>query len=107
MEENKEEVTDEGGNVLVNTSSGGKKMLHTKRGNIVKCYLYGGNHYTNMCEKKKEEEDDSKKKGGTMLLTTDTYEEGEVDEDYGDWGSVSIGGFMFHQHGSLGVKSYK
>eukprot|EP00957_Ditylum_brightwellii_P053392 4046561-Ditylum_brightwellii.AAC.1 len=44
-EENEEEVIDEEGNMLVNTCSGGKKVLCTKQGNIIKCYLCGGNHY--------------------------------------------------------------
>eukprot|EP00957_Ditylum_brightwellii_P119229 9095826-Ditylum_brightwellii.AAC.1 len=39
---------------------------------------------------------------GHTHVTTDgapKYDEGDEDEEYGNWGSVSIGGFMFHQHG--------
>eukprot|EP00957_Ditylum_brightwellii_P062934 4775833-Ditylum_brightwellii.AAC.1 len=77
------------------------------RGDIIKCYLCGGNHYANICEQKKERESNNKKRGGHMHLTTNEYDEGKVDDYYGDWGSVSIGGFILHQHGTPVLKMYK
>eukprot|EP00957_Ditylum_brightwellii_P009553 720560-Ditylum_brightwellii.AAC.1 len=67
-----------------------------------------------MCPKKADEDatEKDKKSGpaGHAHVTTDDvieYDEGDKDEDYGDWGSLSIGGFMFHQHGAPSPTSHK
>eukprot|EP00957_Ditylum_brightwellii_P065389 4960450-Ditylum_brightwellii.AAC.1 len=59
-----------------------------------------------MCPRKGDEEATGKDKktgpAGHTHITTDNflkYDEGNEDEDYGNWGSISLGGFMFHQHG--------
>eukprot|EP00957_Ditylum_brightwellii_P150424 11454304-Ditylum_brightwellii.AAC.2 len=59
-----------------------------------------------MCPKKADEETAGKDKktglAGHTHITTDgipKYDKGNEDKEYGDWGLVSIGGFMFHQHG--------
>eukprot|EP00957_Ditylum_brightwellii_P206947 15350723-Ditylum_brightwellii.AAC.1 len=69
------------------------------------CYLCGGNHYSNTCDQKKENGDNKKKKAGHLHLTTDSdhyHSDNDADEDFGDWESVTLGEFMFHQH-SLGL----
>eukprot|EP00957_Ditylum_brightwellii_P138315 10541916-Ditylum_brightwellii.AAC.1 len=53
---------------------------------------------------------DEKKKAGHMHITTDdalSYNKNERDKDYGDWGLVNVGGFIFHQHGAPVERSYK
>eukprot|EP00957_Ditylum_brightwellii_P122314 9327714-Ditylum_brightwellii.AAC.1 len=47
-----------------------------------------------MCDKKAQDEDKNKK-AGQMHLTIDENQ----DFLYEDWGSMSVGGLMFHQHG--------
>eukprot|EP00957_Ditylum_brightwellii_P111633 8514731-Ditylum_brightwellii.AAC.1 len=50
-EDGEEEVLGEEGNVLV---QGGGQLLHGKHGNVIKCYLCGGNHYSSTCDKRKK-----------------------------------------------------
>eukprot|EP00957_Ditylum_brightwellii_P075789 5760271-Ditylum_brightwellii.AAC.1 len=66
-----------------------------------------------MCPKKGDEEVEKDKKTrptGHMHVTTDDilkYDKDDEDEDYGDWGLISLGGFMFHQHGEPSTRSYR
>eukprot|EP00957_Ditylum_brightwellii_P208640 15358331-Ditylum_brightwellii.AAC.1 len=56
-----------------------------------------------MCNKKDQEEDE-KTKAGQLHLTIDE----EPDFSYEDWGSLNIGGLMFHQYGITNTKkSYR
>eukprot|EP00957_Ditylum_brightwellii_P103252 7869808-Ditylum_brightwellii.AAC.1 len=52
---------------------------------------------------------EKKKKAGHTHATTDdalSYDKNDQDKDYADWGSISLGGFMFHQHGEPFGRSY-
>eukprot|EP00957_Ditylum_brightwellii_P123784 9436065-Ditylum_brightwellii.AAC.1 len=56
-----------------------------------------------MCDKKVQDEDE-KNKAGQLHLTIDD----EQDFSYEDWGSVNVGGLMFHQYGMANLKkSYR
>eukprot|EP00957_Ditylum_brightwellii_P187128 14252749-Ditylum_brightwellii.AAC.1 len=84
--EEEEELNAEG-NMLANKGEGKEKTICTKQGNIVECYLCGGNHFSNMCPKKTDDETEKKKKTGYMNVTTDdvlTYDKNDQDKDYVD-----------------------
>eukprot|EP00957_Ditylum_brightwellii_P002672 205546-Ditylum_brightwellii.AAC.1 len=82
----KEEASEEEGNVFV---QGGGKILRGKKGNVIKCYLCRGNHYSCNCNKKEESGDKKKKKTGIMNVTTigniPGYDIGNANEEVGDW----------------------
>eukprot|EP00957_Ditylum_brightwellii_P117650 8974263-Ditylum_brightwellii.AAC.1 len=78
------------GNLSINTGNDGGKVLRSKCGNIIKCYLCCGNHYSNTCDQKKENGNGNGKK-----------------EDFGDWGLATLGGFIFSQHGEPMNRLYK
>eukprot|EP00957_Ditylum_brightwellii_P040825 3090231-Ditylum_brightwellii.AAC.1 len=46
-EEDQEELSDEDANVLVTTGTNKRKVLRDKRGNVLECFICGGNHYSN------------------------------------------------------------
>eukprot|EP00957_Ditylum_brightwellii_P200396 15277567-Ditylum_brightwellii.AAC.1 len=58
-EDREEEVLDEEGNVLLQDNG---KVLQGNCGNVIKCYLCGGNHYWSTCDKKEESGDEKRKK---------------------------------------------
>eukprot|EP00957_Ditylum_brightwellii_P101766 7755832-Ditylum_brightwellii.AAC.1 len=63
-----------------------------------------------MCPKKTDDETEKNKKAGHTHVTTDNilkYNKNNQDKDYGDWGSVSLGDFMFHQHDKPSTRSYQ
>eukprot|EP00957_Ditylum_brightwellii_P091582 6973280-Ditylum_brightwellii.AAC.1 len=63
-----------------------------------------------MCPKKTDDETEKNKRAGHVHVTTDNilkYNENDQDKEYGDWGSVSLGDFMFHQHGKPSTRSYQ
>eukprot|EP00957_Ditylum_brightwellii_P094476 7193763-Ditylum_brightwellii.AAC.1 len=59
-----EDKTNAEGTVLANKGKGKERVIHTRRGDLIKCYLCGGNHFSNMCPKKGDKEVEKDKKTG-------------------------------------------
>eukprot|EP00957_Ditylum_brightwellii_P176556 13446575-Ditylum_brightwellii.AAC.1 len=83
------------GSVLITSGTDVNEILCNIQGKILECYLYGGNHYSNMCDQKKYGGDAKKKKAGHLHLTTtdkidQSFSEDGFEDGFDDWGSVVL-----------------
>eukprot|EP00957_Ditylum_brightwellii_P123945 9448099-Ditylum_brightwellii.AAC.1 len=77
---------------------------------MLECYNCEGNHYTNQCDQKKENKENKTKKDAHLHLTTSKVTSphyDNTDHNFGEWGSVTLDGLMFHQTGKVNNMSYR
>ena len=68
-EEDGKELSNEEANILMTAGNNKGKVLRDRRGNVLECFICGGNHYSNTCDQHKEQGNEKKKKADHLHLT--------------------------------------